>query len=117
VQGQSDEVVISITDAEGNIVKVTDGSTVTGVHGFELSAADIDELGLSTGQQLIMNVSAKLKEQNVATEITSHLEVDGVWSDQKESFLTAGEISFRMSDVLKVQKPYTAEEIPVAAAQ
>jgi len=117
VQGQSDEVVITISNAEGDVVKTVDGSTVVGVHGFTLDAADIDELGLSAGQQLIMNVSAKLKEDSVKTEITSHLEVDGVWSDQKESFLTAGEISFRMSDVLKVQKPYTAEEIPVAAAQ
>jgi flagellar basal-body rod modification protein FlgD len=116
VQGQSDDVVISVTDAEGNIVKVADGSSVLGVHEFKLTASDIDELGLVAGQQLTVSIAAKLKESSVATEITSHVEVDGVWSDQKESFLTAGEISFRMSDVLKVQKPYTAETT-VATAQ
>jgi flagellar basal-body rod modification protein FlgD len=116
VQGQSDEVVISITDGDGNVIRTEDGSTVMGVHAFTLDANDIDELGLTAGQQLTMNVAAKLKGSSVNTETTSHVEVDGVWSDQKESFLTAGEISFRMTDVLKVQKPYT-EEATVAMAQ
>ena len=111
VQGQSDDVVITITDEDGNLVAADEGSKELGVHGFTL---DAEALGLPAGQQLIFNVAAKYKDAEVKTEITSHVEVDGVWSDQKETFLTAGEISFRTSDVLKVAQQQTADAGNVA---
>jgi hypothetical protein len=34
--------------------------------------------------------------------VTSSVVVDGVWSDGQNSYLTAGDVSFRSSDVLKL---------------
>lgn len=114
VQGESDEVVLTVTDSQGNIVKTEDGSTLLGVHDYSIDAV---ELGLDAGTQLTLNVIAKNEDKDVTTEITSHVTVDGVWSDTQETYLTAGEISFRSSDILKVQKDYAAETVADASAQ
>lgn len=111
VQGQADEVIITITDGEGNLVAADEGSKELGVHGYTLDAA---ALGLPEGQQLIFNVASKFKDNDVNTEITSHLTVDGVWNDTKETFLTAGDISFRTSDVLKVAPQVGGTQTTVA---
>lgn len=112
VQGDADDVVLTVTDGSGNILATEDGSTINGVHEYNFDAA---ALGLSNGAQLILNVQAKNEDKTVASEITSHVTVDGVWSDTEEVYLTAGEISFRTTDVLKIQQDYMAET--VAAAQ
>ncbi len=112
VQGDADDVVLTVTDGSGNILATEDGSTINGVHEYNFDAAT---LGLSNGAQLILNVQAKNEDKTVASEITSHVTVDGVWSDTEEVYLTAGEISFRTTDVLKIQQDYMAET--VAAAQ
>jgi hypothetical protein len=78
------------------------GNISKGVHTFSLNAADYD---LEEGQIINLNVNATNSDgESLSGGITSSIRVDGIWSDGEDSFLTAGEMSFRSSDISKVMR-------------
>jgi flagellar basal-body rod modification protein FlgD len=103
VQGTASDVKLSVSTEDGSLIYEGDGSITNGVHDFTLDTSTLD---LVAGQQLTLNVIAKNVDESVDTEVTSHVNVDGVWSDKTTNYLTAGAISFRSSDILKIQEPY-----------
>lgn len=109
VDGNASEVKLTVTDEAGNRIGEYDGSIAKGVQTFTL---DTTGSGLAEGQTLYFSVNATSSDnEKLKSRTTSQMVVDGVWSDQKQSFLTAGGLSFRASDVLKI-----VEESQTAAA-
>lgn len=100
VEGSPSDVILTVTDADGNQVLETEGSIALGAQSFSLNAADY---GLSDGQELYLSIAATdSNDAKLNTQTTANLTVDGVWSDGTNSYLTAGDISFRATDVLKL---------------
>ncbi len=100
VEGDADEVILSVVDENGDSVYETTGSTVTGVHDFTLDSTLAE---LSEGSQLYLSINAKDADGNqLNAETTSYVTVDGVWTDDTATYLTAGSVSFRSSDILKL---------------
>ncbi len=102
INGSADDAYITITDEDGNVVHEADGSTVVGAQSFTLNA---EEAGIEEGQQLYFFVSAVDDTgDSYETIVTSHVTVDGVWSDgDSGSYLTAGEISFDLAEILRIE--------------
>jgi hypothetical protein len=64
---------------------------------------DATQYDLEDGQQLYLSISATDSEDaSLNTTSTATMTVDGVWSDGDENYLTAGELSFKSSDILKI---------------
>lgn len=100
VEGLADEVAITILDDNGAIVYQENGQKSVGAHALTVNTA---ELGVEDGSILYLAIAARDKDGgNVDTRTSSFAKVDGLWSDGSETFLTAGQVSFRTSDVLKV---------------
>ncbi len=109
VDGKASDVKLTVTDEAGNRIGEYDGSVAQGVQTFSL---DTTGSNLAEGQTLYFSVNATNSEgDKMKSRTTAQIVVDGVWSDQKQSFLTAGGLSFRASDVLKI-----VEEGQTAAA-
>ncbi|MGH1403438.1 MAG: flagellar hook assembly protein FlgD [Alphaproteobacteria bacterium] len=102
IDGAADDAHITIQDANNNVVFEADGSTAPGAQSYTLDTTD---LGLEEGEQLYFFVSAVDNNGNsYNTDVTSHVVVDGVWTNNDgQTYLTAGEISFLLSDVLRVE--------------
>ncbi len=102
IDGAADNAHITIRDESNNIVFETEGSTAPGAQSYTL---DAEALGLEEGEQLYFFVSATSDGgDSYNTDVTSHVVVDGTWTDGNgQTYLTAGEISFSLSDVLKVE--------------
>lgn len=102
INGSADDAYITITDEDGNVVYEADGSTSVGAQTFTLNAEDA---GLEEGEQLYFFVSAVDNSGgSYETVVTSHVTVDGVWSNgDSGSYLTAGEISFDLSEILRIE--------------
>lgn len=100
VEGDADEVYLTVTDEDGNVVYEGEGNTNAGVHSLVLETETAD----FEGQQLYLSISALDNEgTHLNTQTTAHMTVDGLWTDDNgQTYLTAGEISFRTTDVLKV---------------
>ena len=106
IDGNPSDVKLTVTDEAGVRLDEFDGSLAQGVQSFTFNAADY---GLTDGQKLTLNVNAMdNNDESLDHRTTATLEVDGVWSDQKRSYLTAGQLSFRASDVLKLVEASTA---------
>lgn len=100
VEGSAKDVKLTITDGEGNRITEVDGSIAPGVQNFTF---DTTGLNLNEGQELYLSINAVgNQDAKLNTRTTAMVQVDGVWSDQTRNYLTAGEISFRQSDVLKI---------------
>jgi len=100
VDGDASDVTLTITDDAGVQITEVDGSISKGVQTFTLDAS---QFNLEEGQQLYMSISAlDSDDAKLNTTTTVAVDVDGVWSDGTNNYLTAGEISFRTSDVLKI---------------
>jgi flagellar basal-body rod modification protein FlgD len=101
VEGAASDVILTVTDEDGNVIEETSGSLNAGAQNFTL---DTQALGIQDGQQLYLSINARdSKNNNINTQTTSHVKVDGAWTDdQGQTYLTAGDISFRDSDILKV---------------
>jgi len=100
VEGVVDKVDLTVTDEDGNSLYEVEGSISGGVHNLTIDTA---ALGIEEGQQLYLSVAARDKKGGqLNTQITTNAVVDGVWTDNNQSYLTAGDISFRASDVLKL---------------
>ncbi len=100
VEGDASDVKLTVTDESGRRIGEFDGSIEKGVQSFTLDTSTYD---LTDGQPLFLSVNASDGPDNkLNSRTTSQIVVDGIWSNQNESFLTAGALSFRASDVLKV---------------
>ena len=100
VEGDAKEVFLTITDDKGNRIDEVRGSIAKGVQSFTVNATDYN---LDEGQILTLNVNARDKDDmSVPRKVTSSITVDGIWSDGQDSYLTAGQMSFRSSDISKV---------------
>lgn len=102
VEGNADSVKLTVTDEFGTRIGEFDGSISQGVQTFSLDTSTYNNL--IEGQTLFLSINATegVDNNKLNTRSTSVIEVDGVWSNEQESFLTAGELSFRSSDILKV---------------
>ncbi len=100
VEGSPSEVLLTITDGDGNKVGEAEGSISAGAQSASL---DLTGANLPVGTPLYLNIQAKDGDgAKLNTQTTSRIVVDGVRSDGKTSYLTAGDVSFRSSDVLKL---------------
>lgn len=101
IEGDPSDVKLTVTDEFGTRIGEYDGSIEPGVQSFVL---DTTGSNLVEGQRLFFSVNAIGSGDvgSLNSRTTSQLVVDGVWSNQQESFLTSGELSFRASDVRKV---------------
>ncbi len=108
VEGLAEDVSITVLDDNGAVVYQGSGLTSVGAHSLTLDTAD---LGIEEGSILYLAVAARDKDGGaVETRTSSFAKVDGLWSDGSETFLTAGEVSFRTSDVLKIfNQPTTTQ--------
>lgn len=100
VEGSASDVHITVTDADGNKVGESEGSISAGVQSATL---DTTGYNVPAGTPLYINIVATDQDgAHLNTQVTSSVVVDGVWSDGQNSYLTAGDVSFRSSDVLKL---------------
>lgn len=100
IDGDASDVKLTVTDDSGRRIGEFDGSIEKGVQTFTLDTSTYDVV---EGQALFISINPTNGDGgNLNSRSTSRITVDGVWSDNKESYLTAGELSFRQSDVLKV---------------
>jgi flagellar basal-body rod modification protein FlgD len=100
VNGSPSEVKLTISDNFGNQIDEVEGSIAAGVRSFSVNAADYD---LSEGETLVLSVNAiDADGEPLDSKISSLITVDGVWTDNQNNYLTAGQISFRTNDVLKL---------------
>jgi flagellar basal-body rod modification protein FlgD len=102
IEGNPNDVKLTITDASGTRIDEVDGSIAPGPQTLTINAADY---GLTNGQELYLSVNATDgTDAKINSTISAFLTVDGVWTNQNQNYLTAGELSFRASDVLKLVK-------------
>jgi len=100
IEGDATDVKLTVTDDAGRRLGEFDGSIEKGVQTFTLDTSTFD---VTDGQALFLSINPINGDGgNLNSRSTSRITVDGVWSDNQESYLTAGELSFRQSDVLKV---------------
>jgi flagellar basal-body rod modification protein FlgD len=100
VEGSPSDVHLTITDGDGNKVGEAEGSIAAGAQSATL---DLTGSNLPAGTPLYLSIQATDSDgAKLNTQTTSMIVVDGVWSDGRSSYLTAGDISFRSSDVLKL---------------
>jgi len=112
IDGNADDVKLTVTDDNGRRLGEFDGSVEPGAQTFTL---DTSSYNVEEGQILYLSVNATqgVDNDNLNSRTTSIIEVDGVWSDGEQNYLTAGELSFRSSDILKVVE----QNIPVQQPQ
>jgi flagellar basal-body rod modification protein FlgD len=100
IEGSASDVHITVTDEDGNTVGESEGSISAGVQSATL---DTTGYNVPAGTPLYINIVATDQDgAHLNTQVTSSVVVDGVWSDGQNSYLTAGDVSFRSSDVLKL---------------
>ena len=105
IEGDVSDVELTVTDANGKRIDNFEGSISKGVQSFTFNAADY---GLDDGQELYLSINATNKNgDSVNHRTTSILMVDGVWTDNNQSYLTSGQLSFRTTDVLKLVEAQT----------
>lgn len=104
VNGQADDVILTFYNENNTVIYETQGNISNGVHDFTLSNSEAD-LSLSEGDQVRLSITATKNGQAVETDTTSYVQVDGLWTDNGQTYLTSGDISFRTDDILKISDP------------
>lgn len=100
IDGSPSDVYLTVTDADGNSLGEFDGSILSGANTFTL---DTSNSGLAEGTPLYLYVNAKDSDgESLDNTITASVTVDGVWSDGDTTYLTAGQLSFKADNVLKI---------------
>lgn len=111
VEGDASDVKLTVTDESGRRLGEFDGSIAVGIQNFTLDTSTFD---VAEGDTLFLSINpTNSNGDNLNSRSTSRIKVDGVWSDTQESFLTAGGLSFRQSDVLKVIDNNTSAQQPI----
>lgn len=100
IKGTADDVILTVLDENGNKIHEEDGSTFAGVHDFAL---DTTALGIESGAPVELVIAARDADgETLKSKITSNATVDGVWTDEVNTYLTSGGVSFRREDILKI---------------
>ncbi len=102
INGTAADVKLTVLDKNGTIVHTQDGLISAGVHDFTL---DTSTLGLSEGEPLELVIAARdASDKVLKNNVTSNASIDGVWTNDTSTYLTAGAVSYRIEDILKVAK-------------
>lgn len=102
VDGNADDVTLTVTDEDGNQVYQAEGNASSGVQTFSLQT----EGTLLEGKALYLSVAAVDDDNaSLSTEVSSTVTVDGVWNDGDSNYLTAGDVSFLENSILKLATP------------
>lgn len=102
INGDADEVVLVVLDEDGELIHEEDGNTFAGVHDFTFDAA---ALGLEDGESVELLIAAlDADKKTLDGRITSTATIDGVWTDETNTYLTSGSVSYRKDDILKVNE-------------
>lgn len=111
IDGAADEVTLTVLDEDGNAIHEEDGSTSPGAQSFVLDAA---ALGLDEGAPVELVIAARDDNGGaIESRATAYATVDGIWTDEINTYLTAGDVSFRANDILRVSEkaaPATAPQ-------
>ena len=102
VQGNAKDVKLTFLNEKGERIQEVSGSTSSGIQDI---AFDAGSFGVPAGSPIEIVIAARDVEDKVlASRVSSYSEVDGIWSDGDESYLTFGSVSYRFNDVLKVSE-------------
>lgn len=105
VSDNAESVLLTVVNETGDIVHSEEGNALRGAYDFTLDTA---QYNVSDGQSLTFFATALDSEGGIiSTDTSSHLTVDGVLTQDGATFLTAGDIAFRLDGVLKVTGPST----------
>ena len=93
---------LTFLNEKGERIQEVSGSTSSGIQDI---AFDAGSFGVPAGSPIEIVIAARDVEDKVlASRVSSYSEVDGIWSDGDESYLTFGSVSYRFNDVLKVSE-------------
>lgn len=110
VEGDANKVFLTVTDANGTRLGEVEGSIQKGVQSAVVDAASF---GVANGQKLYLSIRATdSNDAKLNTRTTATLRVDGVWNDGNTNYLTAGEISFKTTDILRLAEPNNQQPQP-----
>ena len=102
INGTATDVKLVVLDKNGTKIHEANGSISAGVHDFTF---DTSALGLSEGEPLELVIAARDTNNKVLqSKVTSSANIDGVWTNDTSTYLTAGAVSYRIEDILKVAK-------------
>lgn len=108
VDSDATDVLITVVNDDGDIIYEDEGSFSSGSHTVTLSTDDYD---IEESEALTFYATATDSDGEVVDEqITSHITIDGVWSDDDQIYLTAGSVSVLVDGVLKVLESGTITE-------
>ncbi|MCD8566414.1 MAG: hypothetical protein LRY36_00490 [Alphaproteobacteria bacterium] len=99
IDGTPSHVYLTVTDSDGNTLYSGEASNTSADGAFVLDTTDS---GLADGTVLNLSVNAvDSSGDSIDNSISSYVTIDGVQSDGDTSYLTAGGLSFTLSNVLK----------------
>ena len=102
VEGDATDVKLTVADVDGNRIDEFDGNSMPGVQYFNFDAS---QYGIEDGETLYLSVNPSDKNgDKLNSGSSAFITVDGVWSNENQNYLTAGDISFRTTDVLKLSR-------------
>lgn len=100
IEETAEEVTLAVYDSDGNTIWTEDGETSSGLHTFTLDLSDLD---VEEGDVLYLSVTAEDSEgEELDSEISATVTVDGSLTEDETVYLTAGGMSFTLEDVLKI---------------
>lgn len=110
VLGNADEVTLTFVDENEDIIHEIDGSTTSGINDISFDAAPFN---IPEGSPVELVIAARDDQGGaITTRASSYAEIDGVWSDGNNSYLTSGAVSYRLNDILKVSELTLATNQP-----
>lgn len=100
VEGTASEVYLTITDEDGTTVWEGEGSIASGAQTVTLDTSDLD---VEYGDILYLSVNAVDSDgDSLDSDISSFVVVDGVTSEDGDTYLSSGDMTYTVSDVLKI---------------
>lgn len=102
VDGDVDFVELTVTDGQGNILYKEDGNTGVGPHNFTFDAAN-SETPIEDGTPVYLFVNAQDSDgETLDGLISAYANIDGVDGSGETDLLTAGNITYSLSDILRI---------------
>ena len=102
VDGLPDQINLTVTDGAGNILYQEEGKETLGPHSFTFDVAN-SETPVEDGTPVFLFINAVDDEGNTLDGlVSSYATIDGVDGSTGQDFLTAGNTSYLLSEVLKI---------------
>lgn len=102
VDGEADFVELTVTDGQGNILYKEDGNTGIGPHNFTFDAAN-SETPIEDGTPVYLFVNAQDSDgETLDGLISAYANIDGVDGSGDSDLLTAGNLTYSLSDILRI---------------